>query len=142
MPSQTKMNWKLTIRTLPLQPCDDTMVSYLKYPPWGPATIRISFAEGGSHFERNEGLNSQVAIGGNELQVVAFDGHDLVVQITCQTGKDRLGRPHIEVTSGAVANRDIESTRAALAEKFAGRGWSMHDGKIACPTCAKRLTQV
>lgn len=72
---------------------------------------------------------------------MAFDGHDLVVQVTCRTGKDRLGRPHIEVLSGPVRDGNVEEARAAMAARLAERGWRTTDGVIACPTCAKRAAR-
>lgn len=80
---------------------------------------------------------TQEVVGSHDLQVVAFDGHDLVVQMTCQRGKDRLGRPHIEVASSVAPLEAMAATRTALAEKFVRRGWRRIQGKTHCPSCAQ-----
>jgi len=87
-------------------------------------------------------LNSSEMLHANNLQVVAFDGHDLVVQITCQSGRDALGRPHIEVASRESASSAVDDTRARMAKDFSTKGWSIRNGKLTCPACAKKAALV
>lgn len=93
-------------------------------------------------FRKGVVLNSLEVLGANDLQVVAFDGHDLVVQITCKTGRDALGRPHIEVAAQESESVAVEVTRALLAERFAQKGWTRREGRIACPACAKKAALI
>ena len=72
-----------------------------------------------------------------DVQVVAFDGCDLVAQITCQSGRDPLGRPHIEVFSHAARADAVDTSRQTLAAHFEKKGWGKLDGSIACPSCLR-----